>query len=506
MRPVRRPRAKVEQPMSTRAEQPPSSTEAGQRREIIGHPIGLWLLFGTEFWERFCYYGMRAILGPYVALAFFSQYGDQAASQASLTYGGYTSMVYMTSIIGGLAADRLLGYQRSIIAGGSLMVVGMLLLLVPTLSVFLLGLSFIIIGTGLLKPNVSTIVGKLYETSDPRRDSAFTIFYMGINLGSTFAPIICGAWIGATYGYIWGFAAAAIGMMLGLVMFASLRGLLGGVGQLETSRSPASVASITVLGCLALLVPVYLLLSQSDLLGTLLFFVAALIAVYFLVSGFRSGERVQRHRYIAMLILFAANIVFWSLFEQAGSSLNFFARDHVSAPFDFTVFQAVNPALILLLGPFYAMMWPRLDRLGLNPTLPVKFALGLFGVGIGYYILVYACQHLLGADVKVPWMALVLLYLAHTFGELFLSPIGLSMVTKLSRPQETGLAMGGWFLSIAIGNYFAGRISAVATAGPPDSIATYVHVFSQMVWLGCGTAVLLLVASPFIARLTHGMR
>lgn len=492
--------------MSSLAKQPASSAPVAEGRQLVGHPVGLWLLFGTEFWERFCYYGMRAILGPYVALAFFAQYGDQAASRASLTYGGYTSMVYMTGILGGLAADRLLGYQRSVIAGGSLMVAGMLLLLVPTLSVFLLGLSLIIIGTGLLKPNVSTIVGKLYAPQDPRRDSAFTIFYMGINLGSTLAPLVCGAWIGATYGYIWGFAAAAVGMLLGLIMFASLRGVLGGVGELTGPYRPLRVATITGLACLALLVPVYLLLSQSDLLGTMLLIIAGVIAVYFVISGFRSGEVVQRHRYFAMLILFAANIVFWSLFEQAGSSLNFFARDHVSSPWNFTIFQAVNPALILLLGPLYALMWPRLDRAGLNPSLPVKFALGLFGVGIGFYAIVYACQHALGSDSRVPWLPLVLLYLAHTFGELFLSPIGLSMVTKLSRPKETGLAMGGWFLSVAIGNYFAGRIAAAATAGPLDSVSTYADVFEKLIWLGCGSSAILLLASPFIARLTHGIK
>jgi POT family proton-dependent oligopeptide transporter len=485
--------------------------------EILRHPKALWMLFGAEFWERFMYYGMRAMLAVHVATAFFAHLGDKANAQASLTYGGYTSMVYMTGILGGYIADRILGYQRSIMLGGAMMAVGMFMLMAPDLTTFLIGLAVLVVGNGLFKPNISTMVGKLYAPGDPRRDSGFTIFYMGINAGALIAPIICSGWIGAKYGYRWGFFTAGLGMLLGLMVFQSLKGWLGHVGRPPAEKQGFGSMGLVILGAVVLAAPVYLLLSQSALLGKLLIGMMVALAAFFVWSGVQSRSKEQLHRYIVMLILFLANMLFWSLFEQAGSSLNFLARDFIVMPTilgwkpDFTIFQSVNPIFILLLAPLFATLWPSLDRKNINPSIPRKFAIALVGVAIGFYILVFAIQHMVGADGKIPWWMLTLTYLIHTMAELCLSPIGLSMVTKLARPKEVGMAMGGWFLSIAMGNYMAGVIASIATGGSSatetaSSLLQYAGVFKQLFWLGLGIGVFYFLLAPLINKLMHGVK
>ncbi|ALU44709.1 peptide MFS transporter [Pseudoalteromonas rubra] len=489
-----------------------------QAPTILGHPKGLWMLFSAEFWERFCYYGMRAVLAPYVAIAFFDHLtAEEAAKQASLTYGGYTSMVYMTAILGGYVADRLIGYQRSIILGGIMMAVGMFMLMAPDLTTFLFGLAFIVMGNGLFKPNISTIVGKLYEPGDPRRDSGFTIFYMGINLGGALAPIICATIIGAIWGYQYGFLAAGIGMIFGVMVFQLQKSWLGGVGKAENAKASWSRFAVVAASAVLLVVPAFYLLSNSALLGYLLAFLMLGLIAYFLYSGFQSGDKKQLHRYIAMLLLFLANTVFWALFEQAGSSLNFFAKDHVNldigfTTIHFTLFQSANSIFIILFAPVLAALWLKLDQREANPSIPRKFAFGLLGAALGFYVLVFAIQFMQDASGKVPAYMLALCYLIHTLGELCLSPIGLSMVTKLAKPKEVGLAMGGWFLSIAMAQYLAGVIASIATSGGGESghavgsIAQYSDVFMQLVWLGVGGAVIYFLAAPAITRLMHGVR
>jgi len=484
--------------------------------EILGHPRALWNLFGTEFWERFMYYGMRAMLAVHVATAFFAHLGDQANAEASRTYGGYTAMVYMTGILGGYVADRLLGYQRSIMLGGVLMAMGMFILMSPNLEMFLLGLAVVVVGNGLFKPNISTMVGKLYAPGDARRDSGFTIFYMGINAGALIAPIVCASWIGARYGFRWGFFTAGIGMILGLMMFQALKAWLGQIGTTPAGKTGYGPMVQVLVGCAVLVVPVYFLLSQSDVLGGLLIVMMLALVAYFIYSGIASGSKEQLHRYIAMMILFAANILFWALFEQAGSSLNFLARDYVDMPtiaghtLHFSIFQSVNPVFILLLAPVFAMLWPALDSRDINPSIPRKFAYGLVAAAVGFYVLVFAIDNFVGDNGKISWVWLTLTYLIHTMGELCLSPIGLAMVTKLARPEETGLAMGGWFLSIAMANFVAGRIAAIASGGggheAAGSLSQYAEVFIQMFWLGLAIAVIYLVFAPLINRLMHGIK
>lgn len=484
--------------------------------EILGHPKALWNLFGSEFWERFMYYGMRAMLAVHVAAAFFAHFGDKADSKASLTYGGFTSMVYMTGILGGFVADRILGYQRSIMLGGALMSVGMFMLMAPDLPTFLMGLALIIVGNGMFKPNISTMVGKLYAPSDVRRDSGFTIFYMGINAGAALAPIICAQIIGEKYGYRWGFLTAGIGMLLGLMVFYGLRAWLGHVGTAPRGKEGLKPLIQVLVASLLLTVPVYFLLDESQVLGTLLLAMMVAMVGWFIYSGIKSGSKEQLHRYIAMLSMFLACSLFWALFEQAGSSLNFLARDYVQMPTvlgwtpAFTIFQSVNAIFIIMFAPVFALMWPALDRSNINPSIPRKFALALVGVAIGFYVLVFAIGNLQDANGKISWTMLTLCYLIHTLAELCLSPIGLSMVTKLARPEETGLAMGGWFLSVAGGNYAAGVISYFATGGGDHAAASgidqYSAVFMQLFWIGLIIGTIYFLAAPLLTRLMHGVK
>ncbi|MCB1607093.1 MAG: oligopeptide:H+ symporter [Xanthomonadales bacterium] len=488
--------------------------------EFLGHPNALWNLFGTEFWERFMYYGMRAMLAVHVAAAFFAHLGSEANAEASKTYGGYTAMVYMTGILGGYVADRILGYQRSIMLGGVVMAIGSFMLMSPTLPMFLLGLATIVVGNGLFKPNISTMVGKLYAPGDARRDSGFTIFYMGINAGALIAPLICASFIGQKYGYRWGFFSAGVGMIIGLIVFQIVKGWLGHVGKAPEGKTGFAPMVQVFIACAVMVAPVYFLLSKSDVLGVLLIVMMLGLVGYFIWSGIQSGEKEQLHRYIAMLILFAANILFWALFEQAGSSLNFLARDFVQMPDvsifgwtpTFEVFQSVNPIFILILAPVFAGLWPALDRGQMNPSIPRKFAYGLVGAALGFYVLVFAISNFVDANGKISWMWLTLTYLIHTMGELCLSPIGLAMVTKLARPQETGLAMGGWFLSIAMANFVAGRIAAIASGGggghgeAAGSLAQYSDTFMQLFWIGIVIAVVYFLFAPLINKLMHGVK
>ena len=488
----------------------------------MGHPVALWQLSNIEMWERFAYYGMRALLAVYVATTFFGHLGDQANAQASLVYGGYTALVYATGIAGGYIADRILGYQRSILLGAIVMAAGLFVLLIEDLTWFLIGLALIVAGNGLFKPNISTMIGKLYAPGDVRRDSGFTIFYMGINLGAFIAPFITAAWVGATWGMKWGFFAAAIGMLLSTIFLEVAKRSLGKVGRPPEGKEGWGTFFIVLLGTLASVPVIYYLLSASTVLGWLLGAIMAGLVIYFIVSGIKSGDKVQLHRYIAMLILFVANACFWALFEQAGSSLNFFAREHSTPMYGsmetwqaggFGVFQSLNPLYILLFAPMFAALWPKLDKKGLNPSIPRKFALGLIQVAAGFGLLVFAINNFQNALGLVPWIFLALCYLLHTTGELCLSPIGLSMVTKLAAEKETGLAMGGWFLSIAMAQYVAGLIAAIASGGGGGhgaaegaGLAQYADTFMLLFWVGLAFGIVYLVVAPLINKLMHGVK
>ena len=474
---------------------------------MFGHPSALWQLVHAEFWERFAYYGMRALLAVYVANTFFGLLPEgEAKAEAALTYGAYTALIYATGIFGGFIADRYIGYRRAIVIGGLLMAAGLFLLLIKDLRWFLLGLSLIVVGNGLFKPNISTMVGRLYAPDDVRRDSGFTYFYMGINAGAALAPLVCGTLIGRYFGYEWGFFTAGLGMLLGLVVFQWRIARMGDVGRAPLEGNAAARLVVVVLGALVAVPLVYLLLSQKTLVGYLLIGLFLALTVFFIVSGVRSGDKVQLHRYIAMLLLFLAKILFWGMFEQAGSSLNFFAKDHVDAPFDFTVFQSANPVFIILLAPVFAWLWPQLERRGINPSIPRKFGIAVIFVAIGFTTLVWAISNLRGAGDIIPWEILVLAYFINTMGELCLSPIGLSMVSKLAAVRDTGLAMGAWFLCTAIGNFVAGAVAAQASGGALGGIEQYAATYTQIAYAGFAFGAVFILFAPLVNKLMHGVK
>ena len=475
--------------------------------DAFGHPQALWQLVHSEFWERFAYYGMRALLAVYVATTFFGLLPEgEARAQAALTYGAYTALIYATGIFGGFIADRWIGYRRAIVLGGLLMAAGLFLLLLKDLQWFLIGLSLIVVGNGLFKPNISTMVGRLYAPDDVRRDSGFTWFYMGINAGGALAPLVCGTLIGARFGYEWGFFTAGLGMLLGLAVFQWRVARLGDIGRAPDDGNGVARLLVVVLGSLVAVPLVYLLLSQKTLVGYLLIGLFVVLTVFFIVAGVRSGDRVQLHRYIAMLLLFLAKILFWGMFEQAGSSLNFFAKDHVDAPFDFTVFQSANPIFIILLAPLFAWLWPRLEARGINPSIPRKFGIAVILVAIGFTTLVMVIGDATGPSVRIAWEFLALAYLINTMGELCLSPIGLSMVSKLAAARDTGLAMGAWFLCTAIGNSVAGAVAAVASGGGSGGIEQYAAIYTQIAIAGFAFGAAFLLFAPLINKLMHGVK
>ncbi len=494
----------------------------------FGHPRGLFILFFAELWERFCYYGMRALLALYVVQQF-----HKPQAEASLSYGAFTALVYALGVFGGSIADKVLGYRRSIMLGGILMAIGEFCLMVPTEFMFLVGLAVMVVGNGLFKPNISTMVGKLYKHGDPRRDGGFTIFYMGINLGAFLAPIAC-QWISMKFGtpavgvagedgyipgvadYRFGFMAAGIGMLLGILVFGLGAKRLHGQGLPPVGREGFGSTLMVIAGCVLTVPLIYTLLSRKEIVGYMLLALGAGIALYIFSIALRSETQV-RHRLFALLLLLVCNIAFWASFEQAGNSLNFFAQNHIRdlavgswiMPFEW--FQSVNAIFIVVLGPVFAALWVWLDHSKLNPSIPLKFGLALIQVGLGFWILILGIG---GADAQgeIPWFILTGLYLIHTTAELCISPVGLSMVTKLAPPEITGMVMGAWFVSIAIANYGAGLFSKIAgeavvsETGGAAALNGYVAAFTPILWMTVGIGIVLSLASPWVNKLMHGVK
>lgn len=433
-------------------------------KTFLGHPRGLMILFFSEMWERFCYYGMRTLLILYLVKSLMK--GD---AEASLIYGAYTGLVYMAPVLGGRMADKFLGYRFAIMLGAVLMSLGEFLILGGTENWLLVGMGAIIIGNGYFKANISTVVGKLYLDDDPRRDSGFTIFYIGINIGALLATSVV-AFVGETYGFDKGFALAGVGMLLGLLIFYAGRKHYAMADGLEVTAEgkskvfgPINKAQLITLLSFFLIPVCYLLISYHEVLTYLLMAVFLYVAINLIMAGIKEGP-IWRDRMIALVIFIVINIVFWACFEQAGTSLTLFADRNVDReifgwvmPASMT--QFFNPAFIIIFGSIFSVMWVKLSEMGKNPSLPMKFAFGILQLGIGFLIPLIGLTFESG--FQVPLLTLVFLYLFHTTGELFLSPIGLSMVTKLSPKKIAGTAMGAWFLSFAIGNFVAGQIASL---------------------------------------------
>lgn len=438
-----------------------------------GHPKGLMTLFFSEMWERFCYYGMRVLLTLYLVKSLMK--GD---AEASLIYGAYTGLIYAAPILGGRMADKFLGYRYAVLFGAVLMAIGEFMILGGTEEMLMIGMGALIIGNGYFKANISTIVGKLYEDGDPRRDSGFTIFYIGINIGALMATTIV-AYVGETYGFDKGFGLAGIGMLLGFFIFWNGRKNYAAASGLDITEAgkklligPLNYVQAITIGSLGLIPLCYLLILNNGILNWIFLGLFIYVAYSLITAGIKE-DKVEstnhwKDRMISLLIFMVINIVFWACFEQAGTSLTLFADRNVDRsifgwemPASMT--QFFNPFFIIVFGSIFSMMWIKLSKIGKNPNIPMKFALGIFQLGLGF--LVTYIGYKFSSDNLVPLLTLVFLYMLHTTGELFLSPIGLSMVTKLSPKKMAGTAMGAWFLSFAIANFLGGQIATLTGGG-----------------------------------------
>jgi len=485
-------------------------------RQILGHPAPLWMLFMAEFWERFAFYGIRWALVLYIVSQFYG--GDPSGqAAANLTYGSYLALVYAGALFGGYVADRVLGYQRSILVGAVFMSAGLFMIAIPDDSIFKLGLATIIVGNGMFKPNISTMVGKLYSIADTRRDSGFTIFYMGINVGGFLAPIFTQLLAqkvfntGDTPAYKIVFISAGIGMLISLFWFYIGRKGLKGIGEpAPEARSPMRIVYVA-LGALAVIPLVYSLLAlgAAALQGVLSVLFLILI-VMLIVEGVRNGP-VARDKTIAMMIIFAFNILFWCFFEQAGSSFTFLADQIVSRDLGFMEFpvawfQSVNSLAIIVFAPVVAAIWVMLGKRNMNPSIPRKFGLGLLGNGLAFGLLMYALTFLVDDKGMIPFWTLFMVYVIQSIGELCLSPIGLSMVTKLAPTRLVGMGMGGWFLSTGIGNNLSGIFASHVSGESGMSVASALSGYTFGFWSLMGAGVLLFLIAPLVQKLMHGVK
>lgn len=496
-----------------------ATTTAGDKtipefQQIMGHPAPLWMLFMTEFWERFAFYGIRWALVLYIVAQFYGGSGVGQAD-ANLTYGSYLALVYAGAVFGGYIADRVIGYQRSILVGAAFMVVGLFAITLPDPNVFKLGLATIIVGNGMFKPNISTMVGQLYGISDPRRDSGFTIFYMGINAGGFLAPILTGILAQNVFGdngvpaYKVVFFSAGIGMLLSLLWFQIGRRGLKGIGApVGPLASPTRLAAV-VIGALVVIPGVYFLLKLgAETLQGILSVLFIGLALMLLVEGIRNGK-VARDKTIAMLIIFFFNVMFWCFFEQAGSSFTFLAENIVRRDFGGWIFptgwfQSVNTLAIIVCAPIVAAVWVAMGRK--NPSIPRKFGLGLIFNGLAFLLLMFALTSLVGPDSKIPFWTLFMVYVIQSIGELCLSPIGLSMVTKLAPTRLVGLGMGGWFLSTGIGNNLSGIFASHVSGESGMTTASALSGYTFGFWALIGSGVLLFLIAPLIQKLMHGVK
>ena len=484
--------------------------------DFLGHPKGLFVCFATEMWERFSYYGMRALL-----ILYLTKHWEFTDATSYLIYGAYTSLVYIMPVFGGMLADQILGSKKAVTYGAILLVFGHLGMTVESNEqIFYLSLALIVSGVGFLKPNISTMVGALYEEGDPRRDSGFTIFYMGINIGAFTATLLCG-YLGEQVGWAYGFGAAGIGMLFGLIIFLWGQKYLEGLAEPPSNKylqkmNGISYESWAYISGIFMVLVTWFLVQNSQLVGQLLGgFGAIFIGAWLLYALFRCAPD-ERDRLIVVGILILFSLIFWALFEQAGSSLNILTDRGVNRlifgwEVPASMFQSLNAGFIFTIAPLFAMLWIALAKRNMEPSTPIKFSIGIILVGLGFLALVYGMRSSEGLQTGVFWI--ILIYLLHTLGELCLSPVGLSSVTKLSPQRIVGFMMGMWFFASAAGNYVAGLI-ARATASDSSGVSndvfdltqkqSFMDVYTDVGLMAIGCGIFLAILTPILKKLMHG--
>jgi POT family proton-dependent oligopeptide transporter len=478
-------------------------------RSFFGHPRGLATLFFTEMWERFSYYGMRAILIFYMVASTTSGGLGFPVAKAGAVYGLYTSMVYLLGLPGGWVADRITGQRHAVLYGGILISAGGFCLVIPSTATFYIGLVLLMCGTGMLKPNVSAIVGQLYAPGDIRRDSGFSIFYMGINTGALLAPVLCG-WLGEKVSWRLGFGLAGIGMLTGLVQYVAGWKHLGSAGLRQPAPRPRPSGRL-LLAVLTLVAAIGAVFASgwkvditpeliSNALGVILIILSIAVFSWLLLD--KRWTTQERKRLAAILVLFVSSAVFWSAFEQAGSTLSLFAKQSVNRvvfgfQFPASWFQDVEPTFVILFAPVFAWLWLAMRKH--EPSSPAKFTLALVLVGLGYVLLWPAANINANGTLVGPWW-LVGTYFLHAMGELALSPVGLSSMTKLAPARLAGFVMGLWFSATAIGNYMAGRMASLY-----ESMST-ATLFATVAAFAFGAAIVMALLIKPTVRLMSGVK
>jgi len=506
-----------------------------------GHPKALFYLFFAEMWERFSFYGMRALLTLYLIKDFYQDLQNNEEIAYGI-YAAYGALVYLTPLLGGYLADKYIGYRKSILFGGILMALGHFFMAFPTEFFFYGALGLLIMGNGFFKPNISTLVGSLYEEGDIKRDGGFTIFYMGINLGAMIAPLFCG-YLGEVYGWHYGFGAAGLGMLAGLIVFwkGIQANVLGDKGLQPAEYVNKKISGISITNIIYalgfILVPVFAYLivldKDSQILGNVLTIVGLAVLAYvgYIIFDYKVVKKDHQSgdRLIAIMILAVFCTIFWACFEQAGSSITVWADKCVNlVGMNASQTNAINPAYIVLLAIPFSWLWTKLGDIKRNPNTAMKFALGIFQLGLGFLIFA-ATAHFIGENGKVPFLFVFLGYFLITTGELFLSPIGLSKVTELSPKKIAAFMMGVWFISSTFAHYISGQIAKLTTSGNtgesnwlseltnwfmgyPDisneAVATviqYNSIYGQIGFVTIFIAIFVVLISPYIKKLMHGI-
>lgn len=501
-------------------------------KAFFGHPIGLSSLFATEMWERFSYYGMRALLVYFLTDTFIGGGFNMAELDAFTIYGIFTALVYVTPTIGGILADKVLGQRKTIYIGGITMAMGQFMLafsatpgtgdLESRQFLFFIGLGILILGNGFFKPNISTMVGELYDNSDPRKDGGFTIFYMGINLGAFISPLVAGK-LGEQIAWQYGFMAAGVGMVLGTFWFFMRSHTLGPIGmppKVKAERVRLIAADwFSILAYVAVIIGTVfgIIIGWNALSSSATTWIVRILAIggvtYLAFSIFNGTTgKTEWSRVGVILVLALFNIFFWAGFEQAGTTFSIFARDNTdrmigSWEIPATWFQSINAIFIVLMAPLFSVLWLKLDKVKLNPNTPMKFVWGMLLLSFGFVIMAIANERsTMGeAITKVSPLWLVMVFLMHTFGELCLSPIGLSMVTKLSPAKLVSTMMGVWMGSFAAGNFVASQMKAISL-WMEATFNTSVPVFWFIAGETAVAALILLTLTPWLKRMMKGIR